>query len=66
MGRRKCVKHIWREKLKYRPALKVPRQWPLVLLVEVYLRQGKALGSARSRLFMNKEKNTSWALWSEF
>jgi hypothetical protein len=29
------------------PALKVPRQCPLFLLVEVHLREGKALGSEK-------------------
>jgi hypothetical protein len=31
------------------PALKVPRQCPLVLPVEVWLRQGKALGSEEGK-----------------
>jgi hypothetical protein len=29
------------------PALKVPRQWSLVLLVEVCLREGKVFGSEK-------------------
>jgi hypothetical protein len=31
-------------------ALKVPRQCPLVLLVEVHLREGKALGSEKAKV----------------
>jgi hypothetical protein len=61
------VKHIWAEEHRYCPALKVPRQWPLFLLVYIHLRQGKALGSVvgerlGSRLFMNRDKNMNWAI----
>jgi hypothetical protein len=38
-------------------ALKVPRQCPLVLLVEVRLREGKALGSQEG-----KELGSEWTL----
>jgi hypothetical protein len=35
---------------KHFPALKVPRQCPLALLVEVCLRESKALGSEKVKL----------------
>lgn len=33
-------------------ALKVPRQFPLVLLVEVHLRKGKVVRSAESKILV--------------
>jgi hypothetical protein len=32
------------------PALKVPRQCPLVLLVEIHLREGNSLGSEKGKV----------------
>jgi hypothetical protein len=42
-------KHILTGREKRSPALKVPRQCPLVLLVEVRLGEGKALGSEEGK-----------------
>jgi hypothetical protein len=42
-------KHILMGREKRFPALKVPRQCPLGLLVEVRLREGKALGSEEGK-----------------
>jgi hypothetical protein len=39
------------EKHSSSPVLKIPRQCPLVLLVEENLRQGKALGSVKGKGF---------------
>jgi hypothetical protein len=37
-----------RETEKY-PASKVPRQWPLVVIVKIYSREGKELGSEKGK-----------------
>jgi hypothetical protein len=48
--------------------LKVPRESSLVLLVEVYLRKGKSLGSEEGKvsecgLFYKQKRSLAWALF---
>lgn len=44
--------HLKRER-KFSPVVKIPRQWPLILLVEVLLRVGKVVGSEKGKVLGN-------------